>query len=344
MFFVIISVDLIELIKTSYGIIPVGSLIAITITKLPFIVQETFVFVIFFAAVHTFFFLAKHHEYTALRASGVSVWQFLVPPVLIGVSISVLLITVFNPFSTVLLNYSEQLKTKLKGQSHASSVALLGGEVWLFDKDDDKNESYIINAAKLKADKTGTELTNPNFIFLDQDYRFVRIINTPIAVLENGSWHFQGYTEYIPKESPKLHEGKPYTIKNNLDLVNLQSNFKNPRFISIWDLPYFISVLETTGYPTHKYYSYLYKLLAKPFLVPSIIFFAAAFSLRSSRHNKVGVLIACGLLTFVLLYCLTELSFSVIFDSNAMQLLNIVFITIALNVAGGLCVNYFENR
>jgi lipopolysaccharide export LptBFGC system permease protein LptF len=244
----------------------------------------------------------------------------------------------------MLLNYSENLKTKLQGKSPVNSVSLLGGEVWLFDKDDTSNESYIINAAKMHAEKSGTELTNPNFIFIDKDYKFLRIINTQKAVLEDGNWVFKGYTEYIPKEYPRIHTDKEYVIKNNLDLVNLQSNFKNPRYISIWDLPYSIRVLETTGYPTHKYYAYLYKLLIKPFLVPSIIFFAASFALKSSRHNKVGVLIAIGLLIFIFLYCLTELSLSLSFDSKVIQMLSVIFIALSLNVAGALCVNYFENK
>jgi lipopolysaccharide export system permease protein len=345
MFFVIVSIDSIELIRDSGShVITVGNLLAITLTKLPFILQETFVFVVFFAAVHTFFFLAKNNEYTALRSGGVSIWQFLAPFTIVGVAISILLITVINPFSTVLLNYSEQLKMTIRGKDMVNSVSLLGGEVWLFDKDRTSNESYIINAANLKAEKGDTELSNPNFIFLDKDYKFIRIINTPKAVLKDDNWVLEGYTEYVPKETPKLHEGEQYTIKNNLDLVNLQTNFKSARYISIWDLPYFISVLKATGYPTHKYYSYLYKLLVKPFLVPSIIFFAAAFALKSSRHHKVGVLIASGFLAFIFLYCLTELSLSISFNSKAMQMLNVIFIALALNIGGGMSVYYFESK
>jgi len=345
MFFVIISIDSIELVKDSaHHILTIKSLLAITLTKLPFIVQETFVFVIFFSAVHTFFFLAKNNEYTALRSGGVSIWQFLVPSVIIGLAMSILLITVLNPFSTVLLNYSEHLKMKVRGQREVHSVSLLRGEVWLFDKDQTSDESYIINATGLKAKKGDTELVNPNFIFLNRDYKFIRILNTPKAVLKDGNWILESYTEYVPKEAPKKNIRKTYSIKNNLDLVNLQTNFKSARYISIWELPYFISVLEATGYPTHKYYSYLYKLLVKPFLVPSIIFFAAAFELKSSRHHKVGALIASGLLVFIFLYCLTELSLSISFDSNVMQMLNVMLIALALNIGGVVFVHCFENK
>ena len=345
MFFVIISIDSIELIKdAAHRVITVKNLLTITITKLPFIIQETFVFVIFFAAVHTFFFFAKHNEYTAFRAGGVSVWQFLYPPIAVGMLISILLITVLNPFSTMLLNYSEQLKAKVRGRGAMSPVSLLGGEVWLFDKDQTSDEAYIVNAAGLKAEKDDTKLYNPNFIFMDKNYRFVRILNAPVAVLEKGNWILRGYTEYVPKKPPKSYIGEIYTTKNNLDLVNLKNTFKDPRGVSIWDLPYFINVLEATGYPTHKYYSYFYKLLIKPFLVPSIVFFAAAFALKSSRHYKVGVLIAAGLVTFIFLYCLTELSLSVSFDSKAIQMLNVMFITLALNIGGGVLVHYFEDK
>jgi len=345
MSFVIVSIDSIELIKNiSPHIISTGDLFAITLTKLPFVLQETFVFVIFFAAVHTFFFLAKHNEYTALRAGGVSVWQFLVPPIIFGFFISVLLIMVMNPISTALLNYSEKLERKIKGRELLNSISLLGGEVWLFDKDQNSNESYIINAARLRAEKTDTRLSNPNFIFLSQDYKFIRILNASQAVLENGNWILKDYTEYTPTDAPRSHAGKVFTIKNNLDLINLQNNFKDPRGISIWNLPYFIGTLKATGYPIHKYYSYFYKLLIKPILVPSIIFFAAAFALKSSRHYKVGALIAGGLMIFIALYCLTELLLNVAFDTKIAQILNVVLIALTLNIGGGLFVYYFEHK
>ena len=344
-FFVIVSIDSIELIKDSGDhVITIGNLLSITLAKLPFIVQETFVFVIFFAAVYTFFFLAKHNEYTAVRSGGISIWQFLAPFIIVGVAISILLVTVINPFSTVLLNYSERLKMKIRGKDMVNAVSLLGGEVWLFDKDQINNESYIINAEKLKIEKGTPELLNPNFIFLDKDYKFIRIINTAKAVLKNYNWVLKDYTEYIPKEAPKFHEGEQYTIKNNLDLVNLQTNFKSARYISIWDLPYFISILKATGYPTSEYYSYLCKLLVKPFLVPSIIFFAAAFALKSSRHQKVGVLIASGFLVFIFLYCLTELLLSISFSNKIMQMLSVISIAIFLNIGGAIFVYFFERK
>ncbi|NRA73586.1 MAG: LptF/LptG family permease [Rickettsiales bacterium] len=345
MFFVIISIDSIELIKESAPhVITLKDLLTITITKLPFIVQETFIFVIFFSTIHTFFFLSKHNEYTALRTGGISIWQFLYPPMIIGILISILLITVLNPFSTVLLNYSEQLKARIKGERLNKSISLLGGEVWLFDKNQINNENYIINASSLQLANNKAKLTNPNFIFLDKNYKFLRILNARTAILNKNKWLLTDYTEYIPKKTPKLYTGETYIISNNLDLINLQNNFKSPRGISVWDLPYFITVLKATGYPTHKYYSYFYKLLIKPFLIPSIICFAASFTLKPSRHYNVGVLIAIGALTFIFLYCLTELALSVAFDNKILQIFNVIAITLALNIGGVMTVRYFENK
>jgi lipopolysaccharide export system permease protein len=339
----IIAIDSMELIKKSgTHVISLDTLIAITCTKLPFIIQEVFVFLIFFASISTFFFIAKHGEYVALRSVGVSVWRFLFPIMAVSVVISIVLVTLVNPISAALLNYSTHLEKKISGKDNTNYISILGREVWLLVQDKKKNENYIISASKLKTEGN-TTLTNPKFIFFNNEYALTKVLQADTAIMEGENWVLSNYNEYLPYQTPKRRSSL-YRIKNSLDVDALQKNFKDPRGVSIWQLPALIKALESTGYPTSKYYAHLYKLLIKPLLMPAVIFFTAAFMLKYGRLHRTSILLTSCVIIFIALYCATELALNVQFQNKLLQALNFLFVAIVLNLAGILLIKFSERR
>lgn len=338
----ILVIDSMELIKRMGGrnVLSVYDLLAITSTRLPSIFQEVFVFIVFFSAICTFFIVNKNGEYVAIKSLGISAMQFLLPILCSCVAMAIILITVLNPISASLLNYSELLTKKVTGKDTVNYISILGGEVWLVD-DKDKLESYIINASQLKTKGDSAELVNPKFMFFDKNYAFIKIIQADNAVLDGKNWVLKHHTAYLPKEIPQT-KSDPYRISNHLDIVTLQNNFKDPSCISIWHLPSFISALESTSYPTGKYYVHLYKLLIKPLIIPSVIFLAAAFMLKHIRLYRTGTLLVICLSAFVILYCIVEMLLNIQYQSKILQFLNFVFIVIALNWVSVMLLRFSE--
>ena len=89
-------------------------LVQMGITKLPQTLDMIFPFVMMIAAMITFWHISKTNEYVIMRASGVSIWGFLVPILTATFLIGVINITVINPISAKLYDQYERLNLKFK--------------------------------------------------------------------------------------------------------------------------------------------------------------------------------------------------------------------------------------
>jgi len=65
--------------------------------------------------------------------------------------------------------------------------------------------------------------------------------------------------------------------------------------ISFWDLPNYIEIAEKAGLPTTQYEVQYQLLLARPFLLATMVLIAATCSLRSFRFGSVQIQAVMGL-------------------------------------------------
>jgi lipopolysaccharide export system permease protein len=333
--------DFLELLKKTASLKNVNPMVLASIVafKIPFIFQETYPFIVFTAAIYSFFHLSKKSEYIIMKASGVSIWQFMMPYLLMSLVVGIVSMTILNPISAKLLTQEKRMKLKvLNGQE--SIVTLLDSGLWFVDKTVDEKKNVIIHANKLLISRDKAELINPSFTYTDKQYRFEKKIEAKKAFLTSERWRLSNAVEYIPKKQSKVHE--QYDIFTETTAEELHSSFIQPQYISIWDLPYFIATLQESGHSAKEYISSFYKILAKPFITIALLFMAAVFCLKSVRIFRSTYLIVGSLLGAFSVYCITEFTFAAGINSTIPQVVIMLLLIVIANIIGVVCLKYSE--
>jgi lipopolysaccharide export system permease protein len=254
-----------------------------SLLKIPFIAQESFALVILISSIYLFFKLSKKNEYTALKSSGVSTAQFLTPILITLGLLSIILLTTINPIATRSLLSQDKLRNKLSNPKSKITAVFESG-FWLIDPHQEEGYKLVINTQKIKFHEYA-ELEKPSILYIDNDFKLIKIIDADYASLNDGHWNLQNATETIPRQAPKNFS--VLQIPTTLQSHELRNNFTKPHKVSIWELPYFIHLLKNTGNQADAYISHFNKLLLKPFVAMLFVCCAAMFMLRPQRNSKV---------------------------------------------------------
>ncbi|MDH3738117.1 MAG: LptF/LptG family permease, partial [Alphaproteobacteria bacterium] len=129
---VIILIDAVELLRRSATKVDVSTAVvtSMALLRAPFLAQEAVPFAAMFGGILTYFRLTRNHELVVIRAAGVSVWQFMLPALLVVVMVGVAKVTLLNPLSSILLSKFEELEGRhLTGRSSLLAVSSSG--IWL---------------------------------------------------------------------------------------------------------------------------------------------------------------------------------------------------------------------
>src|SRR5258708_11323187 len=99
------------------------ALLEMAVLKQPHMAQQIMPFAILFGTMMAFWRMTRSNELVVARAAGVSVWQFLTPPLGLAALVGVLAVAVFNPITSVMQASLEAPKNHdLRGSE--SQVAL----------------------------------------------------------------------------------------------------------------------------------------------------------------------------------------------------------------------------
>ena len=147
---IVFLLDYIELIRRA-GTRPDATLLVLlemAALKQPYMAQQIMPFAILFGTMMAFWRLTRSHELVVARAAGVSVWQFLAPPLSGAFLVGVLMVTVFNPIASVMQASYEQLDDRiLRGGGDQLTLSRTG--FWLRQSDEAGNHS-IVHAERLR--------------------------------------------------------------------------------------------------------------------------------------------------------------------------------------------------
>lgn len=339
---VFIIADFLELLKyINNKNVTIYNLFRITLTRVPFMFQETYHLVLFIAAVYSFFHFSKSNEYVVIKASGVSIWQFMYPYITVSIAIGLFAVTLLNPISASLGDKSRRMKLKAMSNSE-NPVALSSSGFWFIDRTSNDQKNIIINADKIMIADNHVKLLNPEFVYTNKDYRFQKSINAISAILKDNEWSLKDAQEKLPKQAVISHS--EYAIPTDINTEDLKNSFTKPEYISVWDLPYFIDTLKSSGHSAKQYINFLYKIISKPLIATAIVFIAAILALKPARFFKASYIIIGSLLIGFISYFLIEMSFMSIMTSNMNQLLGAVIVIISGNVFAIAMLKYSEDR
>lgn len=279
-------------------------IITISLLRFPNLVQDFMPFVFLFGSIGFFFHLSTTQELVIVRASGLSIWQFITPVLLLTLFIGVIMVGTWNPFSALMSSKAKNIRKNLiYGVQNQLSVSDNG--LWLReDVTLVHNKAYIIIHAPQIISSNPIILKNVNYFTFNEDGQIIERLDAAQAILRQDYWIL--YDIWATRPDGTGFRSDRMARKTELKEKQIQENFVPPRTISFWKLPTFISISENAGFPTEEYKIYFHSLLATPFLFCAMLLISAAFGLRFSRLGGGGRMIIISVITGLALFFVTD--------------------------------------
>jgi lipopolysaccharide export system permease protein len=254
--------------------------------KLPETIARILPFVILFAAMFTLWRMTRSQELIIMRASGVSVWQFLSPILIATLVLGFLNIMLLNMLAARMIGrYWEMEATYLYRNA---TLELTGAGLWLRQNADDYE--FLLHADTVTLEPL--TLSPLMAIVYDPQKRYLGRIDADRAVLRDKAWIIPD-AWYSPDRQPTRRLAE-YRIPTDLTLQKIQESMTAPNAVSFWQLPEFIKSLQAIGLPVIRHEMVWHGLLAEPWLLAAMTIFAAACSLRLTRRGGTLALALAG--------------------------------------------------
>ena len=298
---VIYLIDTLELIRraASHPEVSFGQIARMSFFQLPEVGQQLFQFAILFGALFTFWRLTRTSELVVLRAVGVSAWEFLLPAVLVAVTIGIVKVTLINPIGAVFsARFDEMDNTLLRGKT--STIDLSAGGLWLRQSGLD---SYTIIHAR-NVDSTTWRLKDVSIYFLTNSDQLTGRLDAPDAALVGSNWEVNGgsFNQADHPDEPPTFIAKT-TIPTDMTPGKIQEIFASPHSHSFWTILHYIRTMEATGISAIRLRIQYLGLLSDPLLYGGLVLIAAA-ALRQTRRGGTLFVIATGIIAAFALFFL----------------------------------------
>jgi lipopolysaccharide export system permease protein len=300
----IFTVDILELLRrgNSREGLELGLVFKMAGFKLPYTAEKIFPFAVLFASMASLYKLTRAQELVVVRAAGVSVWQFLLPFIVVAFVMGCLQITLLNPLGAALLaRYNTLEDKKLQGGMNRLSFGSNG--LWFRQKEQDGGYS-VFHAKKLNVN--GTTLENVMILRFSANQTFTSRYDITKADLTPKGWILQQGWQSAPNQLPFALKD-PVLFPATITRAELENSFAAPQTLSVWSLPSFIRLLESAGFSATRHRLHLQTLLLTPFLYIAMVLIAAMFSLRLPRRGRALKMLVGGITAGFLLYFVSDL-------------------------------------
>ena len=312
---VVFLLDTIELMRRSANKenVPISLILEMAILKAPEIGQKIFPFSVLFGSMMVFTKMVKNQELIAAQSAGVSIWQFLLPALVVVTILGIVWIGVFNPIASVMVAKYESIENRVLRNNNALSVS--SGGLWIREKT--KKGHSVLHTRDISED--GGILSKVTiFLFAGEDSFYSRI-DAQEAKLQPGYWELKNSTTISEDGIPSRKQF--FKLPTQLTSSNIQDSFASPSTLSFWELPHFIEILEKAGFTAVRHRLHWHSLLASPLLLCAMVLIAATFSLRVGRRNGNLTWIITGLFFGFFLYFMTDLVFALGLSSRIPEVL-----------------------
>ncbi|HTZ68965.1 MAG TPA: LPS export ABC transporter permease LptG [Roseiarcus sp.] len=295
-FVLIYAVDLVELLRRSgdsqraTGILMAG----LSFLRTPTIAEQALPFAVLFGSMIAFLNLSRKMELVVARAAGVSVWQFLTPPLVVMILIGVFSVAAYNPASTWMKEKSDEIESRVFGGPIMGSIGM-----WIRQKSVDGQAVIRAAGRSGPTDFNGIEVFN-----FDDKGNFVERLEAASGELRDGYWILHNVMVVTPG-----FEALPvstYLLATNLDRREVAQAFVAPETVSFWRLPGLAEQTERAGLDPTAYRLKYQELLARPLMLASMVLVAACFSLRFFRMGGIEYMVSGGVVAGFMLYVATK--------------------------------------
>ena len=291
-------IDFVEMLRRASETKASAGLIALlSFLRTPVSSEQILPFAVLFGTMAAFVNLTRKLELVVARASGISVWGFLVPPLAIALALGLFSVIVYNPVAAAMKQQADEIEIDLFGKPGASKDA----KIWL-------RQRSVDGKGTLRADRIldkGTRL-EAVVAYLDDPFdRFVERVEAPVAILTPGAWRFENARVVRPGEEAQEHA--VYFMATDLNQEDVLRSLMSPDSVPFWRLPEFRDRTEEAGLDANTYALRYQTLLARPLMLIAMVLIAAAFSLRFFRFGGVGKMVAGGVAAGFVLYVATKM-------------------------------------
>ncbi len=299
-FVLIYLIDFVEMLRRAGDIANVTTLgiAALTFLRVPSVTEQILPFATLGGAMVAFIGLTRKLELVVARAAGVSVWQFLTPPVLIVLLIGIFSVTVYNPASAFLKQKADAIEIGMFGRTGPSQ-----GDSSLWIRQRSLDGQSILRAEQ--SSERGSRLGSVTAFVFNLDNRFIERVEAARAVLKPGYWELEEARVLTPGEEP--HATARYELATYLSADQVSQSFVTPDAVPFWSLPEFSRRTEAAGLDATGYRLKFQALLARPLLLVAMVLIAASFSLRFFRSGGVSRMVSGGVASGFVLYVATKL-------------------------------------
>jgi lipopolysaccharide export system permease protein len=271
--------------------------VELTALRLPSLLDRIWPFGVLFGAMFAFWRLNRSQELVAIRAAGVSAWQFLLPAGLVAVLLGVFVITTLNPLTAAFAARYDRLDDIRDGDATAT-VSVIPGGVWL--KQEEGPRTFLVHAQRLEA---GADVVlEPATVFVyGADGAYAGRIDAPRAELAGGHWVMDD-----ARRSDDVGLGRPigtWRLATDLAPETVTRSFRDPTTLSFWELPGYIALVEELGFSARAHRVHFQSLLATPLFFAAMLLAGVTFTLRFARSGLAGMVplgLAAGFALFIL--------------------------------------------
>lgn len=291
-------IDLIELIRRAgdKAEATAGALAELAGMRAPGISIQVLPFAVLFGSMIAFVVLSRRFELVAARSSGISVWQFVAPPVLVAMLLGIATTFALESVASDLQDRADDLEASLL---HTRPRG--GGQGWLRQRGVDGQA--IIHA--MSSSGNGRQLKGVTAFTFAPDGSFDERIEADEAVLGDGFWEMRKARVLgIGRES---RTDGLYLLATDLTPGQIEEGFDAPT-VGFWQLGSAIELAERAGLPVAALRLRRQMLLAKPALLAAMVLIAATVSLKLARLGSLAPAIAGGVLAGFVLYVATKLA------------------------------------
>lgn len=275
-------------------------LLLISALRVPSLCEQVLPFATLFGGMAGFLGLSRNLELVVVRAAGVSVWQFLLPPLAVALALGVFATTLYNPLAAGLKDISDDYSLLMS--TRGGSAADADKAVW-FRQDSVDGESVVRAASR--SDR-GQRLGGVMVLQYDRAGHFIARIEAETASFDAGGWTLSnGRVDRVGAEPETFTTRR---LPTSLTIEQVRDNLASPDTVPFWSLPRLVENARNAGIPAFRYQLQYHVLLARPLLLCAMIVVAALVSLRVFRFGNISALILSGVLAGFVLYVVNEIS------------------------------------
>ena len=267
----------------------------------PSLLYNMFPFVILISGIWFFLKIKKTDEIIALKVSGISNFSIIIIPSIVSIILGILIITAFNPITSVLVKKYEIIKGSYeKDQEYLAAITVNG--IWIKEKNINKNN--IIRSANLNNEN----LITVTIYEFDKENNFIKRIEAKSANISSFNWILKDVTiidadgNYLSSNISRLDYISMY------DIQKIKSLYSNLDTISFWNLKNEIQLLEARGYSTREMEAKFQRSFAFPFFLLSMVLLSGVFTLGMTFKENNWSYVFIAIITSVLIFYFNDFS------------------------------------